>query len=83
MAIALAYGLATGLSWPRPATSQAVRTTRRSPLGCSIGKRISPVKTVGYIIAQLVGATVAALLLKGVFPSSMWAAQNIISAFRL
>ena len=46
-------------------------------IGLLVGGKISGGKAVGYIISQLVGGTIAGLLLRAIYPVSVWAPVNL------
>lgn len=46
-------------------------------VGLVIGNKLAPVKGAAYVVAQLVGATVGALLIKAVWPSAAVDAVNL------
>jgi MIP family channel proteins len=45
-------------------------------IGLAVTGKISPLQAVTFIVAQLAGAIAAALVLKGLFPPSMWEAAR-------
>jgi aquaporin Z len=71
VAIAFAHGLAIGLMVAAAGHISGGSYNPAVTVGLLIGRRIKPDKAVAYIIAELAGATLAALLLKGVFPDAL------------
>ncbi len=70
VAIALAHGLAIGLLVAAAGHVSGGVYNPALTCGLAIARKLSPALVVPYIIAQLVGATVAALCLKAVFPGA-------------
>jgi aquaporin TIP len=68
VAIALAPGLATAVMVGAAGHISGGAYNPAVTIGLAIGGHINPVKAVAYIVAQLVGATVAAFALTTVFP---------------
>lgn len=71
VAVALAYGLAFGLMVLAAGHISGGLFNPALTIGLWAAGRLSTVKSVAYIIVQLVGALLAALLLKATFPGSM------------
>jgi aquaporin Z len=76
--IALAHGLAIGLMVAAAGHISGGHYNPAVTIALWIGGRIGAVKSVAYIIVQLLGATVAALLLKKIFDSSNATLANAI-----
>jgi MIP family channel proteins len=72
VAIALAYGLAFGLMVAALGHISGAHFNPAVTLGMWVTRRIGTVGAAGYLIAQLLGGTLAALALWGLFPSSMY-----------
>ena len=77
VAIALAHGLAIGLLVAAAGHVSGGVYNPAITCGLAIARKLSPGLIVPYIVAQLLGATVAALCLKAVFPKEMIAKVNL------
>jgi MIP family channel proteins len=77
VAIGLAHGLAIGLMVAAAGHISGGAYNPAVCVGLAIGRVIKIDKAVAYIIVELAGAVVAALLVKGVFPSSLAFAPGI------
>lgn len=71
VAIALAHGLAIGLMVAAAGHISGGAYNPAVTLGLAIAGKLRPDKAVAYVVAQLIGAVVAALMLKAVFPSEL------------
>ena len=74
LAIALAHGLAIGIMVSALGHISGGHFNPAVTIGFWVTKRLNTVDTVLYWVAQLAGATVAALVLKGVVPEETWRA---------
>jgi MIP family channel proteins len=74
LAIALAHGLAIGLMVSALGHISGGHFNPAVTIGFWVTKRINTLDTVLYWVAQLAGATAAALLLKAVVPEDTWRA---------
>ncbi len=70
VAIALAHGLAIGLMVAAAGHISGGVYNPALTVGLVLGRRLSLPKGAVYIVAQLMGATIAALALKGLFPAT-------------
>lgn len=70
VAIALAHGLAIGLLVAAAGHISGGVYNPALTIGLAIARKLSPTLVLPYIIAQLLGATAAALCLKAVFPAA-------------
>jgi aquaporin TIP len=73
VAIAFAHGLAIALMVAAAGHISGGAYNPAVTIGLGVGRKLPWPKVVAYIIAQLVGATLAALVLKSVFPSDLTA----------
>src|SRR3984893_16454236 len=71
VAIALAHGLAIGLMVAAAGHISGGVYNPSLTIALMAARRIGVTRGVYYIVAQLVGATLAALALKAVFPAAM------------
>ncbi len=71
VAIALAHGLAFGLMVAALGHISGAHFNPAVTLGMWVTRRIGTPGAVGYILAQMLGGTLAALALWGLFPQSM------------
>lgn len=69
LGVAIAHGLAIGVMVAAGGHISGGAYNPAVTLGLAIGRKLSPAKAVGYVVAQLIGAVIGALLIKGVFPS--------------
>ncbi|MCA1724284.1 MAG: aquaporin, partial [Thermomicrobia bacterium] len=67
VAIALAHGLAIGLLVAAAGHISGGVYNPALTVGLAIARKLTPMLVIPYIIVQLLGATAAALCLKGVF----------------
>jgi MIP family channel proteins len=77
VAIALAHGLAIALMVSTLGHISGGLFNPALTIGLWVTRRLDAVNTVGYILAQLVGAVLAALVLIPLFPEVMRQAQNL------
>ncbi len=70
VAIALAHGLAIGLMVASAGHISGGVYNPALTVGLVLGQKLAPVKGAAYIVAQLAGATVGAVLLTIVFPEA-------------
>ncbi len=77
VAIALAHGLAIGLMVAAAGHISGGVYNPSLTIGLMAARRIPVPRGIYYIIAQLLGATVAAVALKGLFPAVAVAAVNL------
>ncbi|MEX2228794.1 MAG: aquaporin [Dehalococcoidia bacterium] len=77
VAIAFAYGLAVALLVSSLGHVSGGLFNPALTIGLWVTRRLSTMDTVGYIVAQLVGAALAALLLVLLFPEVEREAQNL------
>jgi MIP family channel proteins len=68
VAIALAHGLAIGLMVAAAGHISGGAYNPAVTLGLVLGRKLDPIKGVAYVLAQLLGATLAALALYVLFP---------------
>ncbi|MGH2632144.1 MAG: MIP/aquaporin family protein [Tepidiformaceae bacterium] len=71
VAIALAHGLAIGLMVMAAGHISGGLYNPALTLGLWVARKFDAKKTALYIVAELIGAVIAALLLKAMFPSAM------------
>ncbi|TMC48826.1 MAG: aquaporin [Chloroflexi bacterium] len=71
VAIAFAHGLAIALMVAATGHFSGGAFNPAVALALALARKLSLFKTIGYVAAQLVGAVIAAMLLKAVFPSSL------------
>jgi aquaporin TIP len=71
VAIALAHGLAIGLMVAAAGHISGGVYNPALVCGLALARKLTPVQAVSYVIAELLGAVVAALCLKAIFPQSM------------
>jgi aquaporin Z len=77
LAIAVAHGLAFGLLVAAGGHLSGGMYNPALTLGLFIGGRLRWDKAIGYVIAQLVGGVVGALLIKATFPAGQVDAANL------
>ncbi len=75
--IALAHGLAIFVGVSMFAYISGAHFNPAVTIGLLIAKKVDAAKAVGYIIAQLLGAAVAALFLRWIFPADTWQAVQL------
>ncbi len=75
--IALAHGLALSIMISIFAATSGGHINPAVTIGMLVTRRIAPLPGILYIVAQLVGATLAGLLLRAVFPSAVWQAAQL------
>lgn len=71
VAIAFAHGLAIGLMVAAAGHISGGSYNPAVTIGLLIGNKIKVDKAIAYIVVELAGAAVAALIVKGVFPDAM------------
>lgn len=71
VAIAFAHGLAIGLMVAAAGHISGGVYNPALVCGLALARKLTPVQAVSFIIAELLGAVVAALCLKAIFPQSM------------
>src|SRR5436305_5589939 len=72
LGIALAHGLALSIMVTIFAATSGGHINPAVTIGMVVTRRIAPLLGLLYIVAQLVGATLAGLLLQAVFPQVVW-----------
>ena len=77
LGIALAHGLALAIMITVFAATSGGHINPAVTIGMLVTRRIEPVLGLLYIVAQLVGATLAGLLLQAVFPFAVWQAAEL------
>jgi MIP family channel proteins len=75
--IALAHGLALSIMITAFAATSGGHINPAVTIGMLVTRRIAPLLGLLYIVAQLVGATLAGLLLQAVFPQVVWQAAQL------
>ena len=70
--VALAHGLALGVLVSALGAVSGGHFNPAVTLGVWISGRIEPMRAVMYVVAQLAGVLVAGLMLRLIFPESMW-----------
>jgi MIP family channel proteins len=81
--VALAHGLAIGLMVAAAGHISGGHYNPAVTIALFIGGKIGALKSVAYIIAQLLGATIAALILKQIFDDSVADMKSAIPAVNL
>jgi MIP family channel proteins len=76
--VALAHGLAIGLMVAAAGHISGGHYNPAVTIGLFLGGKIGLMKSAGYIIAQLLGATVAAVLLDYIFDKSLFDVGNTV-----
>jgi aquaporin Z len=71
VAIALAHGLAIGLMIAAMGHISGGHYNPAVSLAMLVTQRIGPIRFVVYVVAQLLGAVVAALIVKAIFPAAL------------
>jgi MIP family channel proteins len=77
LGIALAHGLALSIMITVFAATSGGHINPAVTVGMLVTRRIAPLLGLLYIVAQLVGATLAGLLLRVVFPQAVWQAARL------
>ena len=77
LGIALAHGLALSITITIFAATSGGHLNPAVTIGMVVTRRIAPLLGLLYIVAQLVGATLAGLLLQAVFPQVAWQAAQL------
>lgn len=72
VAIALAHGLAIGVFVAAAGHISGGLYNPALVFGLLAARKIDPLKGAAYIAAQILGAVVAAAILRGIYPESMW-----------
>jgi MIP family channel proteins len=75
--IALAHGLALSLMITIFAATSGGHLNPAVTVGLLVTRHIAPVLGIFYLLVQLVGATLAGLLLRAVFPQAVWQAAQL------
>src|SRR5216684_5068182 len=75
--IALATGLALAIVITVFAATSGGHINPAVTLGFLVTRRIAPLLGILYIVAQLVGATLAGLLLRAIYPQAVWQAAQL------
>ncbi len=75
--IALAHGLALSIMITAFAATSGGHINPAVTIAMLVTRRIAPLLGLLYIVAQLVGATLAGLLLRAVFPQAIWQAAQL------
>jgi MIP family channel proteins len=77
LGIALAHGLALAIVITIFAATSGGHINPAVTIGFLITRRIAPLLGILYIVAQLVGATLAGLLLQAIYPQVVWQAAQL------
>src|SRR2546429_2508824 len=77
LGIALAHGLALAIVITIFAATSGGHINPAVTIAMLVTRRIAPLLGLLYIVAQLVGATLAGLLLQAVFPQAVWQAAQL------
>src|SRR5437879_6448940 len=77
LGIALAHGLALAVMITIFAATSGGHINPAVTIGFLVTRRIAPLLGILYIVAQLVGATLAGLLLRVIFPQVVWQAAQL------
>lgn len=75
--IALAHGIVLAVMVSALGHVSGAHVNPAVTIGLLVGGKISSGKAVGYIISQLVGGIIAGLLLRAIYPVSVWAPVNL------
>ncbi len=75
--IALAHGLALSIVISVFGATSGGHVNPAVTVGFLLTRRIKPLLGILYIVAQLVGATLAGLLLQAIFPQAIWQAAQL------
>lgn len=78
--IALAHGLAIGLMVAALGAVSGGHFNPSVTVAMWVTRRIGTVSALGYVVAQLVGAVIAALALRGLFPEGLRVEANLGAA---
>jgi MIP family channel proteins len=77
LGIAFAHGLALAVMITVFAATSGGHINPAVTIGFMVTRRIAPLLGILYIVAQLVGATLAGLLLRAIFPQVVWQAAQL------
>ncbi len=77
LGIALAHGLALSIMITVFAATSGGHINPAVTIAMLVTRRIAPLLGLLYIVAQLVGATLAGLLLRAVYPQAVWQAAQL------
>ncbi len=77
LGIALAHGLALAIMITVFAATSGGHINPAVTIGFMVTRRIAPLLGILYIVAQLVGATLAGLLLRAIYPQAVWQAAQL------
>lgn len=77
LGIALAHGLALAIMISIFGATSGGHFNPAVTIGFLVTRRIAPVLGVLYIVAQLVGGVLAGLLLRAIFPETVWQAAQL------
>ena len=77
LGIALAHGLALAVLITVFAATSGGHINPAVTIGFLVTRRIAPLLGILYIVAQLVGATLAGLLLQAIYPQAVWQAAQL------
>jgi MIP family channel proteins len=77
LGIALAHGLALSLMITIFAATSGGHLNPAVTVGMLVTRRIAPLMGILYIVAQLVGAILAGLLLRAIYPPAVWQAAQL------
>jgi MIP family channel proteins len=77
LGIALAHGLALSIMISVFGATSGGHFNPAVTIGFLVTRRIAPLLALLYIVAQLVGATLAGLLLRIIFPEAVWQAAQL------
>ena len=77
LGIALAHGLALAIVITIFAATSGGHINPAVTIGFLVTRRIAPLLGILYIVVQLVGATLAALLLRAMYPQAVWQAAQL------
>src|SRR5437899_10456197 len=77
LGIALAHGLALSIMITVFAATSGGHITPAVTIAMLVARRIAPLLGLLYIVAQLVGATLAGLLLQAIYPQVIWQAAQL------
>src|SRR3989442_556102 len=77
LGIALAHGLALSIMITVFAATSGGHLNPAVTIGMLVTRRIAPLLGILYIVAQLVGATLAGLLLQAIYPQAVWQAAQL------
>lgn len=75
--IALAHGIVLAVMISALGNISGAHFNPAVTIGLLVGNKISGGKAIGYIISQLVGGIIAGLLLRTIFPVSVWTPVNL------